>query len=93
MIPTTASVRRIGPRQLPLFSRDEMAAVADSCGSPRSLRSDCAAVHERAAQPDGRAPEGHHLVALWHDRAWKPLRLFKRSDGATIVVFRIDGAN
>jgi len=31
------------------------------------------------------------MVTLWHDRAWKPQRFFRRGDGATIVVFAIAG--
>ncbi len=87
------TLRQTGPRQLPLFSRDEMIAATSSCAAPRSRDSDCAAAYEGAAPPEGRAPGGHHMVALWHDRAWAPLRLFRRGDGATIVVFAVGRSN
>lgn len=41
----------------------------------------------RRGKSSGRG--GSQLVALWHDRSWDPVRVFRRGDGATIVVFQV----
>lgn len=79
-----------GPAQLELFPRE----VLEQCGGqqPPLRTSHGHAVVQNLMRDDGPSEEGadvFQLVAVWHDRAWEPVRVFRRGDGASVVVFRV----
>ncbi|HTD38168.1 MAG TPA: hypothetical protein VK669_11685 [Candidatus Limnocylindrales bacterium] len=80
-----------GATQLELFARETLAACAGPPVPPRTNQS--GVILQEVGEdepPDGDRPQrgpGFQLVALWHDRSWQPLRVFRRADGASVVVF------
>jgi hypothetical protein len=84
--------RAEGATQLELFPRDVLAACA------RGQREPLRTSHGQAVAltlADGGNEEGgadlFQLVAVWHDRNWDPDRVFKRADGASVIVFQVHG--
>ncbi len=84
--------RAEGATQLELFPREALAACARGRREPLRT-SHGQAVALTLADGDGNGEGGaelFQLVAVWHDRAWDPVRVFKRADGASVVVFKVD---
>jgi hypothetical protein len=85
-----------GAKQLELFARETLAACAGPPAPPRTNQPGVVLQEvDGDEQPDGdraqRGP-GFQLVAVWHDRSWQPLRVFRRADGASVVVFQTSEA-
>lgn len=82
-----------GARQLELFPHEALTACAAGPNRPRTNEGDVALQEVTDDDsPRGDAADGgraFQLVAVWHDRLWEPLRMFRRADGATVLVFRI----
>ena len=90
--PNGSRSRLRGAAQLELFPREMLAACAGPPAPPRTNQGDVV-LQEMA--DDGPGPGGGRdraagftLVAVWHDRRWSPVRVFRRGDGASVVVFK-----
>ena len=81
-----------GAAQLELFPRETLAACAGPPTPPRTNQPDVVLqeIADDEPRPDGGADRAREftLVAVWHDRTWEPVRVFRRGDGASVVVFK-----
>jgi hypothetical protein len=94
--PKGSRSRLRGAAQLELFPRETLAACVGPPARPRTNQGDVVLqeVADDGPGTDGGTDRagGFTLVAVWHDRRWEPVRVFRRADGASVVVFKVDAA-